>query len=281
MTIVLMLFAQVIYAEPESGAYQSAFPVNSKFTKVLDTLFHANETGDFKDSRRLYLVAKSWNWGDFSSGDSFGYYYAVGNFEYGNGYVDEGFDNLHRGVVLATRKKWYARQAAAEISLGNAYYYLKDISTAIEHYRQAADIEEAKPGVKAAASNNIGALLFETFQHNKDSSYQDSLNPIIEKYLRRSVRISLEEKSYHRVAATYSVMVAWFGHVKAYDSAEVYANRAMKLAQESGRRNRLHFAQIKLAQVLVWNQQPKRALALLDTALAYFDSIEDVEQVIH
>ncbi|PCJ67789.1 MAG: hypothetical protein COA58_01235 [Bacteroidetes bacterium] len=261
--------------------FQNAFKVNNYVTLVLDSLFHFHEIGDYEMSRRLFQRSLTFKNQLSSVNDSFAFNYAVGNYQYKNSLVDEGFENLFNAVLISRKNLLKSEEAAAEISLGNAHYFMKDISAAIEHYKLAANNSEAKNGTRAAAYHNTGALLFETLDKTDNQRYKDSLEPIISQYLRSAVSLSLRDSNRSRLAATYSVLVPWYGYLKQYDSAYFYANESMVNATISGYPNRVQFAKVNLARVLIWDGQAAKSLPILDSAIVFFDSIKNIEQVIH
>ncbi|MBT8326443.1 MAG: hypothetical protein KJP21_01890, partial [Bacteroidia bacterium] len=276
--ISLLIFGQADTKKKKQ--FQNAFKVNSAITLTLDSFYHYETTGDFKRSKYFYKqVYKRSKL--VSVNDSFGYYYTIGHYHYKNGFVDEGFEDLFTAILIAKRYELKEELASAEISTGNAHYFMKDIQSAIEHYKNAASIKEAKNGVQAAASHNIGALLFETFSKTDDQEYKDSLEPIISKYLGNAIERSLMDGNKSRLASTYSVLVPWLGYLKQYDSAYYYAKQAIWLAEKSGYPNRVQFAKINLARVLIWDSKARQSLPILDSAIHFFDSIENTEQVIH
>ena len=261
--------------------FQNAFLVNNDVTVLLDSLAGMNARGNLKLAHSLYEKSTELLAILSSSNDSFAYFYSRGNFEYKNVSIENGFNSLYNANLVAKRANNMAQVASSFISIGNAHYYVKDIKSAISNYREVADIKEAQNGVKAAAAHNIGALLFETVDSSKSQSYIDSITPAIDSYLRKAIRLSLNDGNDGRLAATYSVIVPWFGFLKQFDSAYIYANLAMKNAANSGFPNRVNFARINLARVLVWNGFAKKSLPILDSAIHFFDSIGFKEQVIH
>ncbi len=273
---------QSVYAQYDSSdAHQDGFEVNSYNTFMLDSLYLLNQQGNWIETHRLYEWSQSLDPSTFDKNDSIGYYLAVGGYCYKNGEIEKANSYYEAVAHIATQSDDNKLLGIVHIAFGNLHYYLKDISTAIEFYDLVTKNEDASSYSRAAAAHNTGALMYELFQSDSTGMNNPQKRNEIESYLRQAIQLHKENQNDIGLAATYSVIVPWFGLISNFDSAYSYAEQSIELSQSLMIPGRTAFAQINYARVLVWDGKPERAIARLDSAIAFYDSVKNLEQLAH
>ena len=261
-------------------AHQNCFPVHSEETADLDSLYYLANLGQFKEALRLQKKSANYLHDFRSPMDSVSFYFAQANYLLKMDDTESAFDYLSKATSIAKQNKYPQVLAIVQISLANAYYYLKDIDRAIQYYQEVQNSPFAPESSRCAAYHNIGSILMEKYDTSTSQSYRDSIGMQIFNYLYHAANC-LKESNSPDLTISYSMLGVWYAKHRVFDSAYYYTLKAITVARSKKLSSKLEFARISYSRVLVMNNEPKNAILHLDSALSFFDSIGLLEQVIH
>lgn len=256
----------------------------SKLSDFENIIFSWNEAitdGNKKQMDSIFGVIQQQDVINLSLSDSLKLNHSMGAYFSAKGEIEKSLQFLFKAANLAKTNEMPAKEAQILISIGVAYYKLKNVALSLKMFEQVKLVNNAKPSSISAACNNIAALNYDLYEKTLNKFTKDSLAKIIDLNYAQSLEIYNQTSNYPQMATTYGVLIPWYAGRKLFDSATYFSNKALQLCNQRNLPGKKAFIWINTAKMRIWKGEADRSFGLLDSAFQYFKSNEVFDQVIH